>query len=94
MKGDPLAFTRKLSSIYGTPPQQGHVNIIVWTGKLTLNCWIVGEEMSQIFPVTINDNQYISDLHRAIREEKRLALEDSNIELWEVRASKPRCPLR
>ena len=96
MKGNPLAFTGKLSSIYDTPPQQSHVNIIVWTGKLTLNCWIVGEEMGQIFFVDISDSQYVCDLHRAIKKEKLVALENvdaSDLVLWEVRASKPRCPL-
>ncbi|KAF8340938.1 hypothetical protein F5887DRAFT_888386 [Amanita rubescens] len=87
MKRNPLALTRKLSSIYDTPPPPGHINIIVWTGKLTLNCWIVGEEMGQIFPVVINDSQYVCDLHRAIKKEKSLALENidaSDLVLWEV----------
>jgi len=97
MKGNPLASTKKLSSIYRTLSQPGHVHIIALSHKLTLNCWIVGEEMRQTFSVTINDNQNISDLHRAIKKEKRLALENidaSDLVLWEVRASKPRCPLR
>jgi hypothetical protein len=63
---------------------------------LTLNCWIVGDEMGQIFPLAINDSQYVCDLHLAIKKEKLVALEKvdaSDLVLWEVRASKPRCPL-
>ncbi len=53
--------------------------------------------MRQIFSVTINGNQYVSDLRQAIKKEKRLALENvdaSDLVLREVRASKPRCPHR
>jgi len=96
MKGTRLASTKK-SCIYHTLPQQDHVHIIAWSGRLTLFCWIVGEEMRQIFSVTINGNQYVSDLRQAIKKEKRLALENvdaSDLVLREVRASKPRCPHR
>ena len=95
-KADPLVPAERLNKVflYPTKPEHDHVHIIAWTGKLNLNCWIVGEYTRLIFPVTINNDQNVADLQRAIKEQRcfdptttPLKIDELNILLWKVRSS-------
>ena len=55
-----------------------------------LTCWIIGEEIRHDFTVTVNNNQDIGDLKRAIKEKRPYALQNidvSDLMLWKVRIS-------
>ena len=62
-----------------------------------LDCWIVGDSLTNRFLVKIDSNRRVMDLQRTIKE-KRFAQEKingSDLVLWEVRASTSiGCPLR
>ena len=87
---DPPASTERLSNIYPLPPQKGHLHIVAWSSKLILTCWIIGEEIGHNFTVTVNNNQDVSDLQRAIMKEGDDVfggIKAKNIMLWKVRIS-------
>ena len=44
------------------------------TGTLRLNCWVFGDDVSQVFPVKITNTESVGTLKKAIRDEK-LALQ-------------------
>jgi hypothetical protein len=54
---------------------------------LSINCWVLGEESTCIFPVEIDGDKNVGDLKKAIKEEKKVALDriDANtLEIWNV----------
>ena len=90
-KVEPLASGMRLSNIYPTPPQEGHVHVVAWSSKLILNCWVVGEDIENGFTVTVNHNQDVSDLRKqVIKERKHSVLQNidaSDLMLWKVRVT-------
>ena len=89
-KADPLVPTERLIKVYPTKPENHHVHIIAWTGKVNFNCWIVGEYTRRIFPVTINNDQHVADLQRVVKEKRRSVMsniDELDLMLWKVRSS-------
>ena len=57
------------------------------TNPLTLECWLVGDTLTEMFLVQVNINKRVKDLKRAIKEERDDVLSDVkavNIMLWKV----------
>ena len=57
------------------------------TNPLTLECWLVGDTLTERFLVQVNINKRVKDLKRAIKEERDDVLSDVkavNIMLWNV----------
>jgi hypothetical protein len=54
---------------------------------LTLECWIVGDTLTERFLVQVDSNKLVKDLKQAIKEERDDVLSDIkavNIMLWGV----------
>ncbi|KAF8311908.1 uncharacterized protein EI90DRAFT_865822 [Cantharellus anzutake] len=54
---------------------------------LTLNCWVFGDDASQVFPVEISNTKSVGALRKAIRGEKPVALQHidaDTLTLWKV----------
>ena len=86
-KVNPLASVEKLSNIYPITPRDGHLHIVAWSSKLILNCWIVGQDIKSGFSVTVNNNQDVDDLKRAIKGRRHNILGDIDavdLLLWKV----------
>jgi hypothetical protein len=55
--------------------------------ELQLNCWLVGDDASQIFPVKITKTETVGTLRKAIKEEKKIAfqyVDPDSLRLWPV----------
>ena len=56
---------------------------------LTLNCWVVGEHYSSIFPIKIENTQNVMEFRERVKEKKAIAfgrVDANNIDLWRVSA--------
>ena len=54
---------------------------------LLLNCWVLGEDSTRIFPVEIHPNKNVGGLKKAIKEEKKPAFDNitaDSLEVWNV----------
>jgi hypothetical protein len=54
---------------------------------LNLNCWVLGEDSTRIFPVKIDPNENVGALKKAIKEEKKLAfdhIDADSLDVWNV----------
>ena len=55
--------------------------------RLKLNCWVLGEDSTRIFPVEIDPGKNVGDLKTAIKEEKKPAFDHitaDSLEVWNV----------
>ena len=55
--------------------------------QLCLNCWVLGEKASRVFPVKIAGTESVGTLKKAIKEEKRPAFDQipaDVLDLWQV----------
>ena len=55
--------------------------------RLKLNCWVLGEDSTRIFPVKIDHNEDVGGLKKAIKEEKKPAFDHitaDSLEVWNV----------
>ena len=91
-KANPLVPTERLNKVYPNPsrPEYDQAHIIAWTGKLHLNCWIVGEPTRCIFPVMIDNNKSVVDLQQVFwtpRHSFSSNNDELDIMLWKVRSS-------
>ena len=54
---------------------------------LILNCWVLGEDSTRIFPVEIDRGKNVGSLKKAIREEKKPAFDHipaDSLSVWNV----------
>ena len=54
---------------------------------LILNCWVLGEDSTSIFPVEIDRGKNVGSLKKAIREEKKPAFDHitaNSLNVWNV----------
>ena len=54
---------------------------------LLLNCWVLGEDSTRIFPVEIHSNRNVGGLKLAIKEVKKVAfdhIDADRLEVWKV----------
>jgi hypothetical protein len=54
---------------------------------LRLNCWVLGEESTRIFPVEIDCDENVGALKKAIKEEKKQAfdhIDADSLDVWNV----------
>jgi hypothetical protein len=54
---------------------------------LKLNCWVLGEKSTRIFPVEIDGEKNVGDLKRAIKEQKKHSLagiDAHSLDVWDV----------
>jgi len=54
---------------------------------LLLNCWVLDEDSTRIFPVEIDHNKNVGALREAIKEKKKPAFDDvtaDSLDLWKV----------
>jgi hypothetical protein len=54
---------------------------------LTLNCWMHGNDVSQVFPIKITQSETFSTLKKAIKDEKKPELDHvaaGSLKLWNV----------
>jgi len=54
---------------------------------LRLNCWVLGEDSTRIFPVEIDRDKDVGALKKAIKEEKKKAfdhIDADSLEVWKV----------
>jgi hypothetical protein len=54
--------------------------------QLKLNCWVLGEDSTRIFPVKIDHNEDVGGLKKAIKEEKVAfdRIDADSLEVWNV----------
>jgi hypothetical protein len=54
---------------------------------LQLNCWVFGDDDSQVFPIKIGNKESVGTLKKAIKEEKKPVLDHvtaDSLTLWKV----------
>jgi hypothetical protein len=54
---------------------------------ITLNCWVLSDDLDRMFPVKIAPEESVGALKKAIKEEKRPAFDDmpaDRLDLWKV----------
>src|ERR1700733_5880108 len=54
---------------------------------LNINCWILGEDSTRIFPVEIDRGKNVGALKKAIKEEKKVAfdrIDADSLDVWNV----------
>ena len=54
---------------------------------LRLNCWVLGEDSTRIFPVKVDHDENVGALKKAIKEEKKPAFDHiiaDSLEIWNV----------
>ena len=57
---------------------------------LLLNCWVLGEDSTRIFPVQVDRNKNVGALKKAIKEEKKPAFDHitaDSLQVWNVSIS-------
>jgi len=55
--------------------------------KIRLNCWVLGEDSTRIFPVEIDRNENVGGLKEAIKEKKKPAFDHitaDSLGVWKV----------
>ena len=55
--------------------------------RLKLNCWVLGEDSTRIFPVKIDHNEDVGGLKKAIKEEMKPTFDfitANSLEVWNV----------
>jgi len=59
---------------------------VVGLSLLQLNCWVLSEDSTRIFPVKIDRDENVGGLKKAINEEKKAFnhIDANSLELWEV----------
>ena len=54
---------------------------------LRLNCWVLGEDSTRIFPVEVDRDENVGGLKKAIKEEKKQAfdhIDADSLDVWNV----------
>jgi hypothetical protein len=55
--------------------------------SLNLNCWVLGDDSTRIFPVKIDGNENVGSLKEAIKEKKKPAFDHitaDSLDVWNV----------
>jgi hypothetical protein len=58
--------------------------------SIELNCWVLGDETSRIFPVKISESKSVGALKKAIKGEKQhrfQSIDADALDLWQVRST-------
>jgi hypothetical protein len=87
--GTKLRDLAQLSQVFSDPPKPGHLHIIVQRSVIVLNCWVLGDDSSRVFPVKIATTESVGTLKKLIKEEKERGflrdVDASDLGLWKVR---------
>jgi hypothetical protein len=69
------------------PSGPGHIGAVAPPQLITINCWVLSDDLDCVFPVKIAPDESVGALKKAIKEEKKPAFDHipaDRLGLWKV----------